>query len=385
MVHVDAHYTPSKIARELIRGVDFWPRSVADFACGDGALLACAYNEWPSSVYIANDISTLTASTLAQEYGYLNVSNYDFLGEHDQCVKFIKNLPETSEGEIDLILLNPPFTCKGSRKLLCNIYGNDVKCSVALAFFIKSLKLLSSKGQCLAILPESCFSSEKDSEAISLINRFYKIDFIKAPADTVFRNCSVRVALVKAIRIEFDKINASTTEDQDELSNNMSKYYEIQYTDLQRGKVTVNASSKLKGRKSINFIHTTDISQHLINYKNLQLIAADKDTAINGPVIILPRVGRPRVDKVTIYNSKAAMVLSDCLFSIKFHSEIDAVIAYNRIIDNWNNLSNLYTGTCARYITLNKLKNFLSSVGITNVHMSISRIIPSASFTCIQT
>ncbi|WP_143009413.1 hypothetical protein [Pelagibacterium luteolum] len=63
----------------------------------------------------------------------------------------------------------------------------------------------------------------------------------------------------------------------------------------------------------------------------------------------------------------AVVAISDCIMSIQATTaELNAQLAA-RIRRNWPALEELYSGTCAPYLTLDRLKMFLSSINIKDV------------------
>lgn len=64
-----------------------------------------------------------------------------------------------------MILLNPPFTCKGSIIEHVNLGEQDFKVSTAMLFLMRALRFLSDNGGLYAIMPISIIYSEKDKQA----------------------------------------------------------------------------------------------------------------------------------------------------------------------------------------------------------------------------
>jgi hypothetical protein len=52
-------------------------------------------------------------------------------------------------------------------------------------------------------------------------------------------------------------------------------------------------------------------------------------------------------------------VLSDCVLGIKTKTLKDAKAVKSCLIENWNDMNDLYKGTGARYITIERLSDFL--------------------------
>ena len=362
MTSVDAFYTPLWLADELTNSVSFpgAPKIIADLAVGDGALLQSARLRWSDALFLANDISTLKCDELNMQHPTWVVSNFDFLVNKSAFVDSASKHICISCG-IDLILLNPPFSCRGSKRILIEYAGDVLLCSVALSFVINSLSLLSKDGECICILPNSCLSSEKDAVALELIKKDFDVLPLKKICSKTFENCSASTTVVKITR----KKATATDGDVERVSSISSRKKpskKIEAT-LFRGKIKVDKWLVLSSEKHIPFIHTTDINNGITFSKYLDDSIAFK--TVCGPAILIPRVGSPLISKFILNKSEQPIVISDCIIAIKFKNLQAAVSAYSRVMRNWSLLRGAYDGTCAQYTTLKKIKFFLDRIDIT--------------------
>jgi hypothetical protein len=84
---------------------------------------------------------------------------------------------------------------------------------------------------------------------------------------------------------------------------------------------------------------------------------------ISGWMLLIPRIGVPNQDALRAFYSKDEVQLSDCVIGIKFKTKVAAFNAQRRIQSNWHGLLNLYRGTGARYTTIDRLFDWLYSIG----------------------
>ena len=108
-------------------------------------------------------------------------------------------------------------------------------------------------------------------------------------------------------------------------------------------------------------VHTTDLS-------NGQLRPELRKTSVPGrsccgPVVLVPRVGRPMLSKVVRLSLRSDMMLSDCVIALECDSEDDSVKVQRVIEERWDEFEDSYGGSCAPYISLKALQNVLDCLG----------------------
>ena len=132
------------------------PKIIADFAAGDGALLTAACAVWPKAKAFALDIDNLALRRLRYRNPSWSIGRCDFLSEDSRG----KSIPlQAVKGNTDVILLNPPFSCRGASRFKLKLNGRELCCSKAMAFVLLATEYLAVDGQIVAILPESTFLS----------------------------------------------------------------------------------------------------------------------------------------------------------------------------------------------------------------------------------
>jgi hypothetical protein len=115
-------------------------------------------------------------------------------------------------------------------------------------------------------------------------------------------------------------------------------------------KPTSSAGSKV-------LIHSTELSEDGLDLSRRQINS--QSDGVCGPAVLLPRVGQPNKRKIVLYRGKSKVILSDCVIALKCRTYEEASKVRSTILDNWVAIERAYGGTCARYITLNSLTEFL--------------------------
>src|SRR5688500_551682 len=109
---------------------------------------------FPNADVIAVDISGAVTKHLKRQRRNWRVYKQDFLtldGRPHPLQRY--------QRRIDLVLLNPPFSCRGARRYGAKLGDETLWCSRAMAFLIGSLKYLSDRGEILAIMPNGSMTA----------------------------------------------------------------------------------------------------------------------------------------------------------------------------------------------------------------------------------
>lgn len=342
---IDSFYTPDKIAAYMAKQVTLKaPKSVADFAAGDGILLTHAVDRWnPIRVY-ATDIDDQTVRKLRREHTDWSVSKCDFLSSRSRACS---NVLGSAVERVDLILLNPPYSCRGARSFKVAMGDVSVKCSKALAFVLLATRYLAEDGQIVAILPQSSFNSEKDDAAWRFIEGRFTVRRGSTAGRGVFDNCFARCTVVRLSPRKRGKPKRI-------ISSVPPAKVKVR---LVRGSVPLH----LFTGDDYTLVHSTDLVGGMVE---LNGHVASKDRPwLSGPSILFPRVGQPRIDKVAIFRQRKRVVLSDCVIGLQCKCVSDVNWLYDKIIRNGKGYMTLYSGTCARYTTVQRVVDFLASLG----------------------
>ncbi|GJD75131.1 N-6 DNA methylase [Methylobacterium goesingense] len=358
----DRHYTPAYIAEfvtNIISGEA--PELVADFACGEGALLRAASIRWPHAKLIATDLDEAAVACLRGELRVHYAASLDFLNPPESYIDM--QLSEF-EGSISLILLNPPFSCKGRSSHQTSWNGINYRSSKALAFVLRSLIYLKPGGQVIALLPLSCLSSQKDAHVLESLSCQFEIEVIDQLQASAFKDCNVRVAVVRFTSRTVAAAGVASTEPPSMLTN-LSPLF----VTLVRGSYS-NPPKKILTSGRYPLIHSTDLKRHSVT--SARTVNSRRST-ISSPAVLIPRVGRFRLDKICEYNLSTTSVLTDCVIAIIPASNSELIDLIGRMKDRYVDLDEAYSGTCAPYITLSRLQRFLARIAVCAVVPERSR------------
>ena len=79
--------------------------------------------------------------------------------------------------------------------------------------------------------------------------------------------------------------------------------------------------------------------------------------AVKGYGVLIPRVCNPNKEKVVLLK-KEECVLSDCVVLLKTRTKRQAEQLKTYLVDNWAEFTKIYVGTGARYVTMERLKEY---------------------------
>ena len=85
---------------------------------------------------------------------------------------------------------------------------------------------------------------------------------------------------------------------------------------------------------------------------------------VTGPAILLPRVGKITPTKVASLSPGLEIMLSDCVMALKPERHELVAALRQKLIANFAELRQQYTGTGAPFITLGRLKRALHPIGV---------------------
>ena len=338
----DSHYTPSVLANHLISFInkeDVF--SVADFCVGKGDLLKAANNKWPNIEVYGCDISEKIVKQMKKDHSDWKLSKCDFLNPNS------RNKSVILRNKFDLILLNPPFTCKGSTIKSLYFENTLYHMSTAMAFFVGAIQYLEDNGVMYAILPQSVAYSQKDEKIRSYLIEKYNFRILEEKNNQEFGKCTPNIVL------------ASINEKNVSPIINMPKKITtgIKQIKIQRGNISMHEISEVK-KKYLYLIHSTNLKNGKI--VDLKYKVNNVRSKIEGPALLIHRVGHPNINKICIIPFKKAYALSDCVIGLKCETIEECRMLERLIVENWSDFSNLYKGTGAKYITIERLKDFLT-------------------------
>lgn len=321
--------------------------TVADFAVGDGVLLDAAASRWPRAKLVGCDIDPVPIRRARRRVAGASFVCIDFLDdvrrEHSRKLAALK-------GTISVVLLNPPFSERGKKTFPAVVNGRDVRAGKALAFVCRALEYLSVGGVLVAILPTSCFSSERDEEAVAALKAGYVVKRIGPVLHQKFVGRTVGVGIFS---FRARSVPKSTTAAELVLTANVKWPFKVI---ISRGSRL--AASIEEAADGLEFVHTTHLKGNAVvpSLPRVSLRAADR---LVDRAVLLPRVGRPDVRKVCELEGGRSVVVSDCLFVLETMPSGHERDVQREIVANWTRLSREYSGSCAPYLTLRRLAQFM--------------------------
>jgi hypothetical protein len=355
-IDTDKYYTPLSIASKAFERANLSGRPVicADTACGAGSLLAAAEDvlQTTHSLGIDSDPDTIRELRRARPNWRLFVG--DLLKRN--------RAPSTDFSDstygVDLLVLNPPFSLGPRKYVTIKYQGQSLKCSVAMAHILRSLDLFKPRQGAIAVVPESLLFSDTDQNARELLYQEFSI----------FNLFQIGICTFKGARVNSSFVQLSTTGAKPNSLPNVSTPRDVIPATIVRGSLQMHTFTRMKSGTRV--IHSTTLKLIAINGISA---ATDKTTIavkgrISGWMLLLPRVGTPREEAFHIFYSKDELQLSDCVIGMQFSTKLNAQNAEYRIRTNWISLVDLYRGTGARYVTVDRLLAWLGGIGIQDPH-----------------
>ena len=347
----DQFFTPLDIAARMVAAFRSTnERCVADFAAGNGDLLRAARSRWPGCEITATDIDDRKVRLLRRAEPTWRVGKCDFLSPTSRrsCLA-LKQFTQSAS----LILLNPPFSCRGNSRHCVTWNGREILCSQAMAFVLTSLHYMSGTGRLAAVLPASTMTSNKDGMAWQCIRQRFSVRVLSSHSLGTFDGCSARTVVVRLNRSSEDA--EAETETSEALPNGIEAR-------IIRGVVPVHAAQNGLAGVEWPLVHTTNLRDGSVVSLN-QHIRVLRRYAI-GPSVLIPRVGQPNREKCALYLRRKRIVLSDCVFALQCKSSGDATTLCETLKAEWGSVRDAYAGTCAKYLTLERLQKLLRGLGI---------------------
>ncbi|MBO9546960.1 N-6 DNA methylase [Caulobacter sp.] len=345
---IDQFYTPPALATFLAGAARVRrPGIIADFAMGDGALLRAAEARWPRAKLFGSDINPAAGEAAAGLDCRPNFSVFDFLSdgaEPDEMRPLV--------GRCDIILLNPPFTCKGNKRFSVDVKGVSLAGSKALVFVARALRYLKPGGEILAIVPASCATSERDNALLETLRKTFTVEQVGEINRNGFDGCSVAVIM---LRLRHRGRLAPRKRPAAPHKFVALKSFKVL---IMRGTTSIHRTSG--AIEGLPVLHTVDLRDKV---EKPQRWTVGSRRLVSGRTVLLPRVGRPDVSKLVQMNL-SNVVLSDCVIGIQTvpRGHEDEVLRALR--SSWSALEALYGGSCAPYITVGQLQTHLLSLGV---------------------
>lgn len=337
----DKYYTPDHLADRLISYIaEAGIQTAADFCVGDGDLLKATLRRFPDVRCFGVDVSTDSINHLRKEHKDWKLGACDFM-ERSKVTK----LKGIGDKKYDLIVLNPPFTCKGSTLCRIEFDGQPFKCSTALMFLTEALGYLNDRGVLYAILPIGCHCSQKDKELWNYLEEHYQLRVLEKLDRQYWQKCSPNILLVSLKSIVERPAMAATV--RFDFSN-------LPIKGVVRGTIGMHEVVFAEGRKGQKMIHTTNMQGNRVT--GVKRIGNGKKYCQKGTAVLIPRVCNPNREKICIYEGRRPYVLSDCVIALQTENMEDARTVFDALMVHWDDFREIYNGTGAKYTTMNRVR-----------------------------
>lgn len=336
---LDPYYTPKSLAERLVSFYNGRPKRIADFCAGEGRLLLACEKKFPHAQYVAVDKSHAAIRKLRPKHSGWSIYEADFLNDEQlgRC--------EFNDESFDLVMLNPPFSCRGNL-FKFELDGFAFSASKALLFLARALRFVRKGGHLLAILPVGVVNSQRDSLLLAYLKKAYGFKVCNRVSNVSFRGKEPNVILVSLQRPK------------------VLPKYKVRALDLSvpswlhRGCCNVISACGSAVKNGVLYVHTTNLHNGMLVAMHVRL-PRDGHRVLRGPAVLLPRVGNPSLKKIVIIRKGDEYVLSDCVIAIFCKSNVSARKVHEVLVKNSSSLFRLYAGTGARYVTMTRMGRFL--------------------------
>lgn len=344
MTGPDAFYTPDCYAVQLLSHVVGTPRTVVDFCVGDGGLLKAAEHRFVGIDCFGVDISDEVLTALQMKQPIWHLAQCDFTD-----TEALARVPFLHEATFDLIVLNPPFTCRGSSIKRVMIGVMEYHVSTAMSFLVGALPYLSDRGAIYAILPISCVYSQKDRQCWQYLQENYHACVLTEVHKASFSGrCAPNIVLIYLGREPYPM------RERQQAANDVGLDFPL--CGIYRGRLGVNKMQQPnEGQDSLPFIHTTNMRKGEL--VDVGRVPKGIKEAVKGYGVLIPRVCNPNKGKLVLLERKEC-VLSDCVVLLKTRTKRQAEQLKAYLIGNWAEFTKIYVGTGARYVTMERLREY---------------------------
>lgn len=333
----DSYYTSDAFAELMTGFIDFTNiQTVADICVGEGNLLRAAQKRKGGLLCFGTDISHIIISNLRTKFPDWILESCDFLDEESRNKTFL------SQRKFDLLLLNPPFTCKGSIISVVTYKGEEYHVSTSMSFLVNVLGYIKPEGELFAIMPISTIYSQKDRKIWSEVFKDFTVVVHQESERELFGECTPNVVIISIRR--------------GQTKNPLFFYPQLKIPmaiEIVRGTKNMHYMAQNPGGEQL--IHTTSLQQNTIEEDLHVSVEVQK---VKGPGVLIPRVGAPNYNKICLMPSSKRCAISDCIILLKTKSASESRLLKKMILNDWKNFSSLYKGTGAKYITIERVKKY---------------------------
>lgn len=353
----DSHCTPTEIA-EIMVAHGRLQRSgiVADLTAGEGGLLAAARRRWPNAPIVATDVNPNAVARLRRSYPDWSSGRVNLLQDRSRLrCRALRDLKE----KISLLLMNPPFTSRGGSRNRVDVGDAQVvACGAALSFVLTAIQYLAPDGQVVAILPVGSLHNQKDAEAWRYLLGRFAVEILEHVGKRSFPRCAASSAIVRLSQQRTTKKKSLGCE-----VPQLSSSPDLRGIEIIRGTCPVH--SMPNERRGPRLVHSTDLRNTTVILNGHRGYGHYR--CVDGPAVLLPRVGRLTPEKIGILPSAQYVMISDCVIALKTERMPTAKRLHKTLHDNFDRLAEGYVGTGAPHVTLRRLQAILIDIGASDL------------------
>lgn len=351
LLDLDCYYTPEPVARRILEQAHLQraPEVCADSTCGSGRLLQAANDVFGYVECVGIDRDRYAIAELRRRNPNWILAVGDLLN-----ARLRKSFVSIIPGNVDLLILNPPFSLGNRKSVEISYEGQQLRGSVAMAHLLRSFELFSPREGAIAIVPESLLYSETDADAREALGARYSLHKIADLQSSTFRGARAHAS---AVQISQNSQRKSKKED-------ALGYGNVIWTRVVRGGLQVHAMNESK--LGTPFVHSVDI-RRLLEQQDVSWLRRTSNSVrgrVDGWMVLVPRVGMPEKGLVRPVEIAQTVQLSDCVIALQCTSKATAAKLATRIKESWEGFRGIYRGTGARYVTVLRLKEWLASRNI---------------------
>lgn len=350
---LDEFNTPPHLAEKIVQIADLVcdedPKVVADFAVGTGELLAAAKLRWPRADIFGCDINDARVTRLAKANSDWKILQCDFL---DVASRIAIAEVEMIKAGVDLVVLNPPFSARGGTKVTVHVSGQEVCCSPAMAFVLVATQYLNPNGKMVVLLPAGVPHADRDQEARTTLRELG--EFLPINETTgKFPGGSLKVTIAYFKRGPATDSGSTPADLMDSVVRPMVK--------VLRGTLQTHKVSNDEEGASIPLVHSTELRNYKLQFSKRR--APSETRSLNGPAVLIHRVGQPRKDKIAFVPLGPSFAITDCVVALICSNEHECIRLHRALTDGFDLLEENYVGSGAPYITIRRIRLVLNALG----------------------
>jgi hypothetical protein len=353
---MDAHYTPPLIADALAAALHKRAsrsdacNQVGDVTVGDGALLEAIGRRAPSAGLFAFDLDRAAVRRVARRHPTWTTATVDALDPQALARRF-EELPMPVTG----LVLNPPFSHRGGSSV--QTAYDAVRASPALAVLLNCVPHMPTDAVAACLLPANALHSEKDRTGRAALANLGTLHIEQSFDRNAFHRAYAKTTLVTFIRNSRQHLLQAATPPTTSL---VAAKGPCRCLRVHRGRLPMHTAPSLSTPTGLPLIHTNQLRNGQLCPPTTHVTGTH---ALTGPAVLLPRVGRPDNSKIVTLPLGTTVVLSDCVLAISTPSLRAAQALARNLRNGWMAVEAAYAGSCAPYLTVDRLVQVLRSLG----------------------